>query len=362
MQRLLSAIGFLLACPFAPAQSSHRGAVPGLGQRSAIATGSTLFRRWVPAILLLWAAAAHADCPPPRTANDTVTTECPPPAVHPCLPLDGTVTADTTIAFKWNPAGEHVTGYRLYAFIDGSKEAQAIKGCENSSHPECTATLKPGHYEWFVRNPTNDCPKGNESTHFRLQIHCDPPGGFALGVPAVNGTHVTLNWQGATGAQTYSIYTRTSPTDEFKKLETIKSITGTSYCVGLTKSSNFEWYVLAENTCRSTTSAAPPGTFRTGECRLGKPSQLQTDPSQVKRGGQVTFRWTPADSCNAVVFYSVWLKLSSETEYVQLRSTRSTSITWQGVYGDHYEWYVEANDDESGCSVKSDHRSFSTVN
>src|SRR5258708_17038282 len=119
---------------------------------------SPTMRLRVLSALLLVAPIVRGQCPPPST---------------PYAPANGAITSETHIDFTWSPAGPAVTGYDVYLSHNAGTAARV---CFNSPSPNCSATLTPAHYEWFVRSYRDDCLIGTDSAHSTFDIvGCSTP-------------------------------------------------------------------------------------------------------------------------------------------------------------------------------------------
>jgi hypothetical protein len=193
-----------------------------------------VFRRWMLAALFLWPTAGHADCPVPVT---------------PKTPPHGTVTTETRIDFSWSPTS--ADGYVLYLSRDGGPAKQA-EGCANSPKPNCTVTLEPGRYEWFVRTRGNfGCPSecNGESAHYCLLIKCNnpvvPTNLKALPESDVPVQGTKLTWKGG-GDDRYDVFLTPGQTCKTSSALNRTPLTETSLDSGpLISGAPYSWWVRA---------------------------------------------------------------------------------------------------------------------
>jgi hypothetical protein len=305
--------------------------------------------------------------------------QCPPPAVSPELPHDSTETTNTKIHFRWTPT--EATGYTVYAFINGSTTAQKLnKSCDpnapfpdpdrcvNASKPDCCAMLAPGHYEWFVRHYTQDCPKGAESEHRSLQIQCTKPVAPTKLWPddtVVPASGTTLTWEGGCADAAYDVFIGTNPGDwcpiaaEYKwnptplkkpSLETGPLTPGAFYTWSVGAWLNSSDANRRFSSCATfNVACVPPGNFKLGEAKItGTAANLQW-------GEALNARW-----------YTIYMKTAHDADFkpvdafVQDKCTSETNarvrVMRPQTDSSKVEWYVVAHcgDCEDNYTTRSD--------
>lgn len=298
-----------------------------------------MLRRLFFATFFLTAAAAHAQCPPP---------------VRPTSPPEGITTTETHIAFAWNPAGSDVTGYDLYLATNG---AQARRICFNSPSPECSATLAPGRYEWYVKNFRDDCPDGTESGHAHFVVDaCSAPVAPTTLVPdngaEVTSSGTTLTWSGGS-ADTYDVFLDQATACATTTALNHAPLRGTSIDSGpLVRGATYAWRVRAS---RGSTCPAPVfsrcATFKVRACDPPAPFALTSPSSGEVVQQTVKFQWTAAAGAAS---YNVYARTTGA--FALAGSTSGTSLYGIFAPSASVEWYVDAI--SGACTTSSAHRTF----
>ncbi len=289
-----------------------------------------------------------------------VLAQCP-PATTPVLPANGLVTSETHINFAWNPAGSNVTGYDMFLSQNG---ATATVPCLNSPSPNCSLTLTPAHYEWFVRNYTAGCSAGTSSAHFTFDIvGCSTPVAPATLTPdggSDTSAVVTLSWSGGS-ADTWDVYLEqgsscatTTPLNP-APLPTASTsfVTGT-----LVRGATYAWRVRAS---RGSTCPSPVfshcATFKVRVCDP-PPAPALSQPQDGATGLPAITTLTWGASAGAAG-YNVWARTDGGQPFALAGTTTSTSLNASFPPGAHVEWYVDALN--GTCTTSSAHRTFTTA-
>jgi hypothetical protein len=292
IQRLMSAIVFLLACPF-----------------------------------------ALAKCPDP---------------VQLYSPASGTVTINPKVDFSWSPTT--TTGYGLVLIRNGV-QVPVPAGCRNSPSPDCSGTLKPGRYEWYVRTYNNDkdCADGTESKppRYSLQINgCnEAPSGLAPDGDNDVPAGAKLTWIGDPAAK-YEVFLEEG--GQCKATTPTAKVTGTSASVALKSNTKYAWRVGESpdascptpkfSNCATFTTCTPPGSF----------TLLEPDI----RGTDVTLSWTAASGASEYQVTTTWNGSSS----VQPRTTSRSMCLALPKSPIGYTWFVTAF--RGQCSTRSNEGKF----
>jgi hypothetical protein len=278
-----------------------------------------------------------------------------PPATQPTKPADGTTTTEVRVNFAWNPAGSGVTGYTVWAAKDGAAYNTA---CNNSPSPNCTATLTPGNYEWYVTNYRTDCPNGTRSVHFHFTLAaCSAPVAPPTLAPD-NGIDVspagtTLTWSGGS-ADAYDVFLQQGTT--CTSTVVLGHTTETSLATGaLARGTTYAWRALAS---RGSTCPAPQlshcATFRTRACDQPGAFTLTAPADGGRAASPVRFAWTTSGGANS---YAVWSRTSASQPFSLTATTTSTSLAAVFAEDAQVEWYVEAAA-TGGCLTTSKHQTF----
>jgi hypothetical protein len=288
-------------------------------------------------------------------------------------------TTDRNVYFRWTPTS--ATGYTVYAFINGSTTARKLDQpcdlnapspdpdrCDNASKPDCCAMLAPGHYEWFVRHRTAECPQGADSEHRSLQIQCTKPVAATALWPdrgtVVPASGTTLTWEGGC-SDAFDVFVGTDPGDwcptaaEYKwnpaPLQKPSLDTGP-----LTPGAFYTWSVGARlrssdakprfSACATfNVDCVPPGQFKLGEAKI--------------TGTTATLAWEEARNAR---WYSIYMKTAETGDFkpvnafVQRKCTSATNarvaVMRPQPDSSKVEWYVVAHcgDCEDDSTTRSD--------
>jgi hypothetical protein len=287
--------------------------------------------------------------------------QCPPPT-QPYAPPSGSTTTETRIDFAWSPAGSGVTGYDLFLSQNGGP---VTRPCFNSPSPNCTTTLSPAHYDWYVRSYTLDCLGGTASPHSTFDIvGCSTPVAPATLTPD-NGVQtaasgVTLSWSGGS-ADTWDVFldqgsncTTTTPLNATP----LPSATTSIVTGALSRGSTYAWRVRAS---RGSTCPAPQlskcATFSVRTCDppgtpiLQQPQDGATGVPQV-----VNLAWAAAAGAAG---YNVWARTGSSDPFALAGATTGTSLKGTFPPSARVEWYVDALN--GSCSTSSAHQTFTVA-
>src|SRR5205807_9795401 len=130
--------------------------------------------------------------------------------------------------------------------------------CFNSPSPNCSVTLTPAHYEWFVRHYTNGCSTGTESRHSTFDlVGCTSPVAPSTLTPdsgaSTAASGVTLSWSGG-AADTWDVFLeQSSSCSTTTPLNATPLPSGTTSTVtgALVRGTTYAWRVRASrgSTC-----------------------------------------------------------------------------------------------------------------
>jgi hypothetical protein len=337
--------------------SIEGGAVQKVG--STDGAGSTSLAFTLPNAPIAWYVEARfAGCPPARSQTFGFTVEQPDTcALHTSAPLisplGGTVPS-SVIDFQWDTV-LHVSGYRVWASVDGAPFAALGKTDETKFH----AIIPLGKVEWFVESLFPGCPS-TESLHASFTVpaatSCNNPAATPTAPgngSTVNNQSIDFTWTAAAGAIGYEVYIALNSGSPALIGSTDPSVTTLHQDVA---PGSLDWFVRALfNGCPGVDSThfqfvfAPPPA-----CPTQRPVLTAPGENAIGLTSPVSFEWGAVPGASYKLHYSL-----NHGDAVTV-STTETHLNNVSIDPGEVTWSVEAI--ATGCpSLASPDSTFTVV-